>query len=256
MRMRAVLAAAGRGTRFAEGTPGVPKCTVDLGGTALIAQTVRRLRRFGIGDIAVVVGYRDEAVREALRGEQVHFFRNPFYARTNSIASLWFAREFLAGDVLVLNGDLYFEDGVLEEMLAAGESPVLFADRSRRVTGDYKLRYEEGLLLDHGKQLPAEVSAGEYVGAARIGRGFLPLFKERLEQLIGDGEHDLWWENVLYSFIGERAVHVREISEELFWAEVDTKADYERILSFLAGGKGEEEKGDGQQGGFGHIARF
>ncbi|TGU57896.1 phosphocholine cytidylyltransferase family protein, partial [Mesorhizobium sp. M00.F.Ca.ET.186.01.1.1] len=42
----------------------------------------------------------------------------------------------------------------------------------------------------------------------------------------------LWWENVLYSFLGERDVHVAQIPPGLFWAEVDTWEDYKRILHF------------------------
>ncbi|MCC8437563.1 phosphocholine cytidylyltransferase family protein [Brevibacillus sp. M2.1A] len=231
--MKALLMAAGLGSRINEQIDGIPKCTVDIGNQALIENTITELRRHGIDEIAMVVGYRANVITQLLGDEPIRFYHNPFYDRTNSMVSLWFAREFLQGsDCLLLNADVYFESKVLEVVLQETRCPVMFADPVRRYEGDYKFGYENGLLLRHGKELSLEETTGEYVGIAKLQESFLPIFLRRVQRLIQEKQYDLWWENVLYSFLGERNVYVAQIPSGLFWAEVDTWEDYRRILQF------------------------
>ena len=65
--MKALILAAGRGTRISRYLSGNPKCTVDIGGEKLIQYTVSTLLRKGVSEIALVLGYRQEVIREALR---------------------------------------------------------------------------------------------------------------------------------------------------------------------------------------------
>ena len=61
--------------------------------------------------------------------------------------------EFLMGDdLLIMNGDVYLEEKLLDRILAQGRSPVMFADESRRETADYKFFYEDGILKKYGKE--------------------------------------------------------------------------------------------------------
>ena len=229
--MKVFILAAGRGTRISRYLSGKPKCTVDIGGMPLIRYTVEMLHSRGLTDIAISVGYRSEVIEEVLAGCGVRFYRNPFYDVTNSIASAWFAKDFLSGDdILIMNGDVYMEEALLDRILEEKESPVMFADESRRETADYKFFYENGILMKYGKELTGEDISGEYIGIGRFSADFMPAFLERMEEMIGRQEHSVWWENVIYSMCGERPVYVRDV-DGMFWAEVDYIEDYERILA-------------------------
>ena len=107
--MKVLILAAGRGTRISRYLSGKPKCTVDIGGgQCLIEYTIDLLHSRGIQDIGIVLGYEAQVIREVLADKGVSFFYNPFYDVTNSIASAWFAKEFLTGDdLLIMNGDVY-----------------------------------------------------------------------------------------------------------------------------------------------------
>ena len=129
--MKVLILAAGRGTRISRYLSGKPKCTVDIGGgQCLIEYTIDLLHSRGIQDIGIVLGYEAQVIREVLADKGVSFFYNPFYDVTNSIASAWFAKEFLTGDdLLIMNGDVYLEEKLLDRILAQGRSPVMFAPR-------------------------------------------------------------------------------------------------------------------------------
>ena len=49
--------------------------------------------------------------------------------------------------------------------------------------------------------------------------------------MIENGDYDLWWENVLYSFVGEEDVYTYDVGG-IFWSEIDTIEDYRRVVEF------------------------
>ena len=70
---------------------------------------------------------------------------------------------------------------------------------------------------------------------AKINKEFLPVFKERMEKLIHNQEHEVWWENVLYSFTDNQEYGIYTVDVDgRFWAEIDYFDDYERILDYVS----------------------
>lgn len=230
--MKALLLAAGRGTRISRYLSGNPKCTVDIGGQQLIRYTIELFHKKGITDIAMVLGYRANVIREIVEPYGVKCYYNPFYDVTNSIASAWFAREFLeeADDTLIMNADVYMDEDLLDHVIACRISPVMFGDSSRKEEADYKFKYENGILQKYGKELTGADITGEYIGIGKFDKSFMPLFLEKLDAMINTQQHSVWWENILYQMVGQRDVYVDEVNGK-FWAEVDYIEDYERILN-------------------------
>jgi choline kinase len=231
--MKALLLAAGKGTRISRYLGGRPKCTVDIGGIPLIRYTIDMLRKKGIEKIAVCTGYEHACIEELLKDDGVEFYCNPFYDVTNSLASAWFAKDFIAGDedILIMNADVFCEESVYDERLTLDTSPVMLADSTRKEEADYKFYYENNRLLKYGKELTGDDITGEYVGIAKLRHDFLPQFLARLSRMVDGGQYTVWWENVLYALSEEQAIFVHDIAGK-FWAEVDYIEDYERILNF------------------------
>ncbi len=231
--MKALLLAAGRGTRISRYLGGNPKCTVDIGGQKLIQYTIDLLHKKGIHDIAMVLGYRADVIKKTLEGREITFYNNPFFDVTNSIASAWFARDFLKGDsdTLIMNADVYLEESLLDKMLECEKSPVMFADGTRKEEADFKFQYHHGVLEKYGKELTGSDISGEYIGVGRFNAEFMRVsFLPKLEEMIGAQNHSVWWENILYSMVGQQPIYVEEM-DGLFWAEVDYIEDYLRIMA-------------------------
>lgn len=234
--MKAIIMAAGIGSRLKKQLGNQPKCCTQVGEEILIERMLRLLADKGIRDVALVLGYQSEVVISRLRGKTAaRFYINPFFNVTNSIASLWFAREELDGqdDVMILNGDLFFEPSLVDRVVDAHGEVVMFADPRRVQDADYRFGYENGLLKRYGKNLPVGETTGEYIGIARLRRPFVGAFRAGLEVLIAAQQHTLWWEDVLYNLCAtQRPIHVAEIDDS-FWAEVDYIEDFERIQAYL-----------------------
>jgi choline kinase len=195
---------------------------------------IGRMHSHGLTDITVITGYQHALIEKEL-GDLVRYRHNPFYHVTNSIASLWFARDLLEGDALITNGDLFYEEHLLDAALADSRDAVMLADTSRIKGADYRFQFDGDRIVGYGKEIPDDETDGEYVGIASVRARFLPQFRRRLEELIARQETGKWWEDVLYSFISEGVpINYRDVAG-IFWAEVDYVEDHERILDWIAG---------------------
>ena len=235
--MKAILLAAGKGTRISRMVKAIPKSTLPIGGVPLIRRTVDMLKKEGF-NISICVGYKQNDIKKVLEGLDVNYYYNPFYDVTNSIASLWFAKKELdtEEDSLVINADVFFSKQILDKVLEAQEDVTMIVDRTRTKTGDYFFSTNDnGSIKAYGKDLPLQVRQCEYVGIAKIKNSFMPDFIKRLDDLINKQKHYMWWEDVIYSFTDndEKEVFSKDV-DGLFWSEIDYFDDYERILNYIS----------------------
>ena len=233
--MKVLILAAGVGTRISRYLGERPKSCVDVGGKPLIRRTIELFYRHNITNIAVVTGYQEKYIHEALSGFNYKTYKNPFYKVTNSIASMWFAKDFMDqdDDMLILNGDLFFEDTMLEKLIKTPKSPLFLSDSSRIDNADYRFYWENDRLLKFGKELSNEETSGEYVGIAKIEKKDMKIMRAQLEYLIDKGEYNMWWEDVFYSLVEtNKPIYIEDINGS-FWAEVDFIEDYERIKEYI-----------------------
>ena len=230
--MKAILMAAGMGTRISQKT-NQPKSLLKVGNTSIIKHTVEMLQRNNI-DVIIILGFKSHLIIEELKGLNVKFYINPFFRVTNSIASLWFAREELKDneDIIFANADVYWEEDILELLKDNSKDVIMLGDKSRVEVGDYFFKCKNDKIIDYGKELDVNNRTCEYVGMAKISKDFMPEFVQNLDYLIKDEDYNLWWENILYSLSDKKDIHVKDV-EGKFWGEVDTIEDYDRILNYI-----------------------
>lgn len=226
--------AAGVGSRISRHLQNQPKCCVDIEGKPLIKNTLELLNRRGLTQIAIVTGYQEKYIHQTLEGFQYTRFFNPFYRAANSISSAWFAKDFLAGDdAIIMNGDVFMEDSVLDALLDEARAPTLLSDSTRIAEADYRFQWADDRLLKYGKKLSNEETTGEYVGIAKLSKEYLVGFRQKVIEAVANEDYSCWWEDIIYRTVDEGAeVFVKDIAGK-FWAEVDYIEDYERIKAFV-----------------------
>ena len=232
--MKVLIMAAGVGSRISRHLQGQPKCCVDINGTPLIKTTFELLHKKGLKDIAIVTGYASSYIDDALKDFTYTNYSNPFYKATNSIASVWFAKDFIdeIQDLIILNGDLFLDEGILDVLLNEKLSPVMLSDSTRIEDADYRFNWRGNKLLKYGKELSNEETTGEYVGIGKLAIKDVKIFKQRVEQFIEDGDYNCWWEDVIYRLIDNNEdIYIKDVAG-IFWAEVDYIEDYKRIMEW------------------------
>src|SRR5262245_45113499 len=108
MTRRAIILAAGSGSRLRPLTDRLPKTLVEVGGTPILLHTLGHLRAVGVREVVLVIGYQGRAIRDRVGatflGMKVHYVDNPQFATTNNIVSLRLAADYLRGEVFLLEG--------------------------------------------------------------------------------------------------------------------------------------------------------
>ena len=206
----------------------------DINGKPLIRHTFELLKKKGITDIAIVTGYQERYIHQALEGFSYIRYFNPFFRVANSISSVWFARDFLTSDdIMIMNGDVFMEEKILDVILQEKRSPLMLSDSTRIEDADYRFTWEGELLKKYGKELTNEQTTGEYVGIGILNSKDVISFKQRVIDAVSNEDYNCWWEDIIYRTVEDgQNVYVNDIAG-IFWAEVDYIEDYERIKEFM-----------------------
>jgi len=232
---RAIILAAGRGTRMASYSNRCPKSLLELKGKPLLERQLRSLSEAGINDFVVVGGYMMEMLKDFIDNSEynIRLLYNPFYAVTNSIASLWFARQFLEGDVFITNADTYYSQPVYRRLMGNSSDFVFGVDEGKRNDMDYRVTMADGAILDMGKDIPENESMAEYIGIALIRNAGVGLFRDILHNVITAGNYNLWWEDLFIELMarGEK-ISYTDVTGEL-WFEIDEIRDYRRCQRYF-----------------------
>jgi len=242
--MKAVILSAGQGSRLLPLTAERPKCLLPLGPKSLIEWQIGVLSRCGVDDIVVVVGFRAALVEALLAGLERPGLRlrtllNPFYNVADNLGSCWLARQEMAGDFLLLNGDTLFESAVLQRLLQSPPAPITVTiDRKGAYDADdMKVHLDGTRLLEIGKTLPPARTDGESIGLLSF-RGDGPgLFVEAIDRAMRVSEGlKSFYLKVIDQLATSHRVETASI-EGLAWGEVDYPADLQRAEQLVADGR-------------------
>ena len=198
----AVVLAASRGVALGPLTEDRPKCMIDLRGQPLLHRLVSTLREGGIRRVAVVRGYK----KEAIDLKQVELIDNDAFDTTGEVASLACAVERLAGTCVVAYGDTLFRRYILDNLLAMDGDIVLAVDAlwrdnrgrtsnrfrdlvaaTRQFTGSY-LDEDPVTLLEMGNDVAPDRIAGEWIGLAKLSSDGAKLVREELDAMKKGGK--------------------------------------------------------------------
>ena len=224
--MKYIFLVAGKGSRLLPLTLDNPKSMFRLDqNTTLITRMVNLIRKYDAeADIVVVTGHKRQSIEQEL--EHVTFINNPFYEVTNSIASLWFAREHLDSDNIVLiDGDIVMSrELVCDVVCRPTEHAMVLLDSSINEDGDYNVQVSGERVLVMSKDL--DVYYGEYAGITKLDRKSALAMRDEIESMVESGYYDQWYENALVQMIfkDDFALFYKDISD-YEWTEVDGVSD-------------------------------
>lgn len=233
--MRAVILAAGRGSRMGGASTDQPKCLTLLHGKTLLDWQLLALRGAGIVDIALVRGY----LAEKLAVTGLHAFDNPRWSKTNMVVSLACAEEWLARHIcLVSYSDIVYPAATVCELAAArGDIALTYYTGWRHLwearfadplsdAESFRLA-DSGRLLDIGaRPRTLEEVQGQYMGLLRFTpRGWQSV--KRILTSLDEVRRDKLDMTSLLRLLLTSGEEIQAIPVDEPWYEVDSQADLE-----------------------------
>jgi histidinol-phosphate/aromatic aminotransferase/cobyric acid decarboxylase-like protein/CTP:phosphocholine cytidylyltransferase-like protein len=235
---RAVVLAAGRGSRLHALTGDAPKCLTEIGGEPILERALSALASQGITEAVIVIGYMGTMVRDRIGshfgGIDILYVEAPDYATTNNIRSLWDARDYLDQDVMLLEADVAFDAAVVGKLLTQSGSSVAVAPYDRSLSGTVVLRNSAGqvtsfvLGAEQGPQFDAKdtfKTVNIYVLREQLLRDHL---LPRLSNAIAAGQVNEYYESILRDCVADPRTKVDIAAVDVSagrWSEIDDDRD-------------------------------
>ena len=225
--MKALILAAGYGTRLAPLTDDIPKALAPVNGKPILLKQIENLYDAGITDIFVVSGYRanmlEAAVHDCFR--DVTIIKSADYETTNNMYSAYLARNAVAGDdFLMMNGDVFMDASVIEALLDFDHPNAIVTDIGFYLPESMKVVEENGRLTRISKDIPADEALGASIDVYRFspeaGDAFFAKCAEYIEE---KGQKKLWSEVALNDILAE--VEFRACPLDGRWYEIDNADD-------------------------------
>lgn len=140
---RAIIMAAGNGSRMRPITYKIPKPLVKVNGTPMIDTIISGLHNNGIYDIYIVVGYlKDEFEILKERYEGITLIENPYYITSNNISSLYVARDYIANSIILDGDQIIYDDRILNPRFDRSGYCTSWAEE----TDEWLLTVEDGII--------------------------------------------------------------------------------------------------------------
>lgn len=236
--MRAVILAAGAGTRLATMGWNKPKCLLPIGGYTLLDRLLAALQASSIGEAVVVVGYQRELIeRVVARGPvRCDVVINSGFAETNTLHSLWLARDYLTDGFLYFNADILFDRRIVKLLLSIRTSAIAVQTRACGAE-EVKVMVDGGQRVIHiGKTLTPKHCLGESVGIVQFAPAACPAMIASLERFQADaGNRGLFFESALDDILGQHRFTAVGLGNRRA-IEIDTPEDYAAAQSLWDSG--------------------
>jgi choline kinase len=229
--MKAVILAAGQGTRIRSVHGEHPKCLIEVDETTILDHQLGALSMAGINDVVIVVGYEKEQIvghvrsKELRYDQRIHFIENPAFAITNNIYSLWLAIDWLRGDsFIVLNADVIFDAEILNSAVQPYAPISMIVDPLWR-DETMKVIIEGDRVTRMSKKISQEEFSGTYIGITVFSTSIQNRLFHKLNDLTAEGRVDEFF-NVAVQTLADEGVPVGYTSTDgLAWAEIDDPLD-------------------------------
>jgi choline kinase len=231
--MKAIILAAGRGSRLEELTANNPKCMIQVKGKPMLGYQIDSLRKAGITEIGIVTGYLNETIQIS----NVKYFHNPRWEETNMVVSLTCARDWLVKEeCIVCYSDILYPSETIEKLIAFQSEFVLPYNTDWLKV--WSLRFsdplsdaesfridEKGLLTEIGnKASSVEEIEGQYMGILKISTSTWSYIEEFLNSLPEIAKDKMDVTTLLKNLIN-RSIKIETLAIHGNWFEVDNKID-------------------------------
>lgn len=221
--MQAVILAAGMGSRLNSMTGGGSKALVEIGGRPLLLHTLEALADHGVGPVLVILGHEAQAL-QAVIGDRAEVRLNERFAETNSLYSLWLARDWITGPFVLLNCDLFFDPRILDELLDEPGNVLAYDSTSSRGREQTKVALKSRRVVDLGKDLPSNSARGESLGMIKFDAAGARAMLAVADQLVADGQENAWVIEATRTVCKDITIYGLNVAGHA-WTEIDFPYD-------------------------------
>jgi choline kinase len=232
-RMKAVILAAGVGSRIRPMTDNCPKSLLKVGDYTILEMMISHIQDSGINEVIFILGYLQEQIKDYVKTNfpdlDTFFITNHKYAETNTGFSLMLAKDMIKGATFVkFDADIVFDKEILRMLIECEYANCLCIDKNINLDAeDIKVILDDqDRVVKANKAVNLKDAVGESLGIDKIDGETAELLFAELELMMGDRQHHQEYYEAAYERLINKKIpfYALDISG-LKWIEIDTKED-------------------------------
>ena len=225
--MKALILNSGLGSRMGVLTSEHPKCMTEISPReTILSRQLKQLVDAGIEEVVITTGFFDAVLVNYCQSLdyplRYTFVKNPEYDRTNYIYSIYCARNFLDDDILLMHGDLVFENEVLDRVLESPVSCMTVSSVLPLPEKDFKAVVRDGKVLKVGVEFFQDAVAAQAL--YRLNRDDWMLWLKKISEFCESGRTGVYAENALNELDGACPIKALDV-KNLLCSEIDNPDD-------------------------------
>ncbi len=246
-KIKALIVAAGKGSRLKAHTDNLPKCMLDFGGKTLLERQLLVYRDCGIDNISVIKGYK----KNKINYKNLKYFENKDYSNNNILNSIFCGEKAVNGNVIIAYSDILFESSVVQRLLDSDHdiSVVVDIDWRDYYVGrkEHPLTEAENVIFNSNNEVikigkiatEKQEVHGEFIGMMKLAHRGAEIFKQNFHRA-----KKLYWNKPFQRAKTFQNAYLTDMIQELVdigtkvhcviiergWKEIDTVEDYKKAL--------------------------
>ena len=245
-KIKAVILAAGVGSRIRPLTDNCPKSLLMINGKTILEMMISHIQKCGISEIVFVLGYLQDQIKDYVKTQfpdlVAHYITNKKYKETNTGYSLLLTKDLVQNSTFIkFDADVVFDIAILKNLINSEHDNCLCIDKNIHLDAEEikVIIREENRVVKASRTVNPEDAIGESIGIEKISPEAAHALFSELEIMMKDEQHHQEYYEAAYERIIEKDVpfHALDISG-LKWTEIDTKEDFLSAESLLINSTG------------------
>ncbi len=234
-KMKAIILAAGVGSRIKPLTDNCPKSLLKVGDNTILEMMISHIQDCGINEIIFVVGYLKERIKDYVKTKfpdlNASFVTNDKYAETNTGYSLMLVEDFIQDSGFIkFDADVVFDKEILKKLIEYEHESCLCIDKNINLDAEeIKIIIDnQNRILKANKTVNPKDAVGESIGIEKISKETAKLLFKELELMMQDKKnHQEYYEGAYERLIEKNVPFYALDISGLKWVEIDTREDFD-----------------------------
>ena len=233
--MKVLILNSGLGKRMGVLTSEHPKCMTEIGlHETILSRQLRQIANAGIEEVVITTGYFDEVLVDYCKSLglplRFTFVKNPLFDKTNYIYSIYCARESLDDDIILMHGDLVFENDVFDRVVSSSSSCMVTSSTLPLPEKDFKAVVRNGKVLKVGVEFFDE--AVEAQALYHLKKEDWKVWLDKIAEFCESGKTNVYAENALNELDGAANIEALDV-KDLLCSEIDNPEDLAAVSARL-----------------------
>lgn len=234
--MKALILNSGLGHRMGVLTSEHPKCMTEISSReTILSRQLRLIASAGIEEVVMTTGYFDDVLVKYCKSLDLPlhftFVNNPLYDKTNYIYSIYCAKDVLDDDIILMHGDLVFENCVFDAVVASPDSCMTVSSTLSLPEKDFKAVIRERRVVKVGIEFFQDALAAQPL--YKLKKEDWTVWLERIVEFCENDNRKCYAENALNEVSGLCNIRPLDFKDDLC-AEIDTPEDLVAVSSRLS----------------------